>query len=319
SYIEKLKASGSSNLVELIIKLEVSVNPLSCPVYDASFTLVLDIAKQLDVGRVAVAVFFTQSCAAIAIYCAMHLEMLDVTTTAAATKKQIYRPPAFLIGLLQLVLPNLPSLHPVTGQFHPVIEQLLEQFSNIKTADCVLFNLFDKLEEVFMWLKSRAIGPTVPSIHLEGDTDYAFSIFNLNNDACMIWLNANETRSLVSVSFGSSASLNAELMSEMVQALRQNGNNNFLLPVNFVEETSEKELVVTWCLQLEMLAHQAVGCSKHIASVDFFCRSKEVMLGERRQEITKSMHWKELAETAVDEGGCSDESIHEIVSRLVGV
>lgn len=68
----------------------------------------------------------------------------------------------------------------------------------------------------------------MPSIHLEGDTDYAFSIFNLNNDACMIWLNANETRSLVSVSFGSSASLNAELMSEMVQALRQNGNNNFL-------------------------------------------------------------------------------------------
>lgn len=43
------------------------------------------------------------------------------------------------------------------------------------------------------------------------------------------------------------------------------------------------------------------------------------MLGERRQESTKSMHWKELAETAVDEGGCSDESIHEIVSRLVGV
>lgn len=79
-YIEKLKASGSSNLVELISKLEVSANPLSCPVYDASFTLVLDIAKQLDVGRVAVAVFFTQSCAAIAIYCAMHLEMLDVTT-----------------------------------------------------------------------------------------------------------------------------------------------------------------------------------------------------------------------------------------------
>lgn len=54
-YIDKFKVSGSSNLVELIIKLEVSVNPLSCLVYDASLTLVLDIAKQLDVGRVAVA------------------------------------------------------------------------------------------------------------------------------------------------------------------------------------------------------------------------------------------------------------------------
>ncbi|KAK9220621.1 hypothetical protein WN943_009273 [Citrus x changshan-huyou] len=37
---------------------------------------------------------------------------------------------------------------PNSKRFHPVIEQLLEQFSNIKTADCVLFNLFDKLEEV---------------------------------------------------------------------------------------------------------------------------------------------------------------------------
>jgi len=32
------------------------------------------------------------------------------------------------------------------------------------------------------------------------------------------------------------------------------------LPKSFVEETSEKGLVVRWCSQLEVLAHEAVGC-----------------------------------------------------------
>ncbi|XP_062173302.1 UDP-glycosyltransferase 74C1-like [Alnus glutinosa] len=32
------------------------------------------------------------------------------------------------------------------------------------------------------------------------------------------------------------------------------------LPKNFVEEMSEKEIVVRWCLQLEVLTHESVGC-----------------------------------------------------------
>jgi pathogen-inducible salicylic acid glucosyltransferase len=32
------------------------------------------------------------------------------------------------------------------------------------------------------------------------------------------------------------------------------------LPKSFVEETSKKGLVVRWCSQLEVLAHEAVGC-----------------------------------------------------------
>lgn len=47
--------------------------------YDASLTLVLDITKQLDVGRVAAAVFFTHSYAALATYYTMHLERLGET------------------------------------------------------------------------------------------------------------------------------------------------------------------------------------------------------------------------------------------------
>jgi len=32
------------------------------------------------------------------------------------------------------------------------------------------------------------------------------------------------------------------------------------LPSNFLQETTEKGLVVTWCPQLDVLAHKAIGC-----------------------------------------------------------
>ena len=32
------------------------------------------------------------------------------------------------------------------------------------------------------------------------------------------------------------------------------------LPTNFIEETTERGLVVSWCPQLEVLSHKAVGC-----------------------------------------------------------
>lgn len=119
----------------------------------------------------------------------------------------------------------------------------------------------------------RTIGPTVPSFYLdkrvEDDTDYGFNLYKPKTESCVSWLNTKEPGSVVYVSFGSVASLNAEQMTEMAWALRQI-SYNFLwvvkitedsnLPNNFMEETAGKGLVVTWCPQLEVLAHHALGC-----------------------------------------------------------
>ncbi|GMY33708.1 UDP-glycosyltransferase 74E2 [Fagus crenata] len=95
---------------------------------------------------------------------------------------------------------------------------------------------------------------------VEDDKDYGFSIFKPNSDACMKWLNDHPKGSVVYVSFGSLASLNVEQMEELAWGLRKS-NSFFLwvvrasekakLPKNFVEETSDKGLVVHWCPQLE--------------------------------------------------------------------
>ncbi|CAI0459500.1 unnamed protein product [Linum tenue] len=73
--------------------------------------------------------------------------------------------------------------------------------------------------------------------------------------------------SVIYVSFGSMASLGPEQMEELSHGLK-NSNHYFLwvvraseeakLPVNF--DMSEQGLVVSWCPQLGVLDHDAVGC-----------------------------------------------------------
>lgn len=119
----------------------------------------------------------------------------------------------------------------------------------------------------------KTIGPTIPSHYLDrrlkDDKDYGFNMFKPKSDACMNWLNEQTKGSIVYVSFGSRAEIEAEQMEELAFGLRSS-KRKFLwviresearkVPKGFAEETSAKGLVVSWCPQLEVLAHEAVGC-----------------------------------------------------------
>ncbi|XP_057975603.1 mogroside IE synthase-like [Malania oleifera] len=265
-YLERFEASGARRLTELVKRLVNTAHPVKCLVYDANLPWALTIAKQL--GLVGIA-FFTQSCAAIANYYPMHYEVLAKPLPVAA-----YPMP----GLPKLGVPCIPSLGPETGHYPPLIVHILKQFDGIENADCIAFNSYDKLEEeVVKWMANlwpvMTVGPTIPSVYLDkrvkDDKSYGFNLYKPNNDACMKWLNTKETGSVVYVSFGSAARLNAEQMSEMAWALKHTNYNflwvvkaaeDILLPSNFVEETAGKGLVATWCSQLEVLAHHAIGC-----------------------------------------------------------
>lgn len=266
AFLDRFEASGSRNLAELIKKQEISEYPVKCLVYDANLPWALAIAKDFAIPGGA---FFTQSCAAIASYYPMHYDILE---------KPLPLPAFSMPGLPPPKLPNVQSLGAVAGKHSPIIKQICKQFNNIEDAEWVLFNSFDKLEEeVVQWMSNlwtvRNIGPTVPSVYLDNrvknDNDYGFNMYKPSTEACMQWLNTKETGSVIYVSFGSAASLNADQMAEMGEALKQ-CSNSFLwvvkptehskLPANFIEETSEKGLVIAWCPQLEVLAHEAVGC-----------------------------------------------------------
>ncbi|KAF5930701.1 hypothetical protein HYC85_031574 [Camellia sinensis] len=127
------------------------------------------------------------------------------------------------------------------------------------------------------FLPLTSIAPTIPSMfldkRLQDDTEYGLSIFKPNTGTYMNWLKERPNGSAVYVSFGSLAELGVDQMEELAWGLGDS-NCNFLWVVrskeeakllkDFVKETSEKGLVVSWCPswcpQLQVLAHKAVGC-----------------------------------------------------------
>lgn len=266
AYLDRFWKVGSQTLTDLLQKLSNSGSPVDCIVYDSFLPWALDIAKKF--GLVG-AVFFTQSCAVNNIY--YHVQK-------GVLKLPLQENEILLPGLPTLEPQDMPSFIYVWGSYPAALDMVVNQFANVDKADWVLCNTFYELEqEVVDWMAKiwplRTIGPTIPSMfidkRLKDDTDYGFSIFKPNSDACMKWLSERSKGSVVYVSFGSMAVLEAEQIEELAWGLRMS-NTYFLwvvreseqpkLPTNFVEETSEKGLVVHWCPQLEVLAHAAVGC-----------------------------------------------------------
>ncbi|XP_043713379.1 mogroside IE synthase-like [Telopea speciosissima] len=268
TYLSCLKERGSETLTELIKKLNDSDYPVKCVMYDAFLPWALDVAKEFGLVTVP---FFTQSCAVDNIYYHAQQGLLspppqDVSSTVSVP------------GLPPLEPQDLPCFLYVVGSDPVYLALVVNQFSNLDEADWVLVNSFDSLEnEVVeqmakLW-RLRTIGPTLPSMYLEkgieDDKDYNLNLFNPDTTMCMNWLNNRLSGTVVYVSFGSIAVLGVEQMEELALGLRM--SNSYILWVvraserdklsnKFVDEASEKCLVVSWCPQLDVLAHKAVGC-----------------------------------------------------------
>lgn len=104
---------------------------------------------------------------------------------------------------------------------------------------------------------------------IEGDKGYGSSLWKPLSKECMEWLETKEAESVAFVSFGSMGAMSEKQMEEIAEGLKESGLN-FLwvvrdtektkLPDGFLESSKEKGLIVPWCNQLEVLAHEAVGC-----------------------------------------------------------
>lgn len=126
------------------------------------------------------------------------------------------------------------------------------------------------------WLSSHCplttIGPAIPSMYLDkripDDKRYGISLYKPEVESCINWLDDRDSGTVVYVSFGSIDRLSQEYIDEIARGLLQS-NYFFLwairdcerekLSTDFISESSEKGLIVSWCPQLDVLAHKAVG------------------------------------------------------------
>ncbi|PIA61856.1 hypothetical protein AQUCO_00200095v1 [Aquilegia coerulea] len=272
TYLISFANVGSQTLTELIKKQESAGYPVSCVVYDAFLPWALDVAKDFGIFGAA---FFTQSCAVNTIYYYFHNGQLEIPDADPSAQSNVS---VTIPGLPALQLPDLPSFIYVVAQYPAYFQMVLNQYSNVEKADWIFVNTFQELEaEVVVWMAKlfplRTIGPTIPSMHLDkrlkDDTDYGLHLCKPDSNICMNWLHDKPIGSVVYIAFGSMAQLGVEQMEELAWGLK-GANTYFLwvvrtseeskLPANFKEETSEKGLTVNWSPQLDVLAHQAMGC-----------------------------------------------------------
>ncbi|XP_030940777.1 UDP-glycosyltransferase 74E2-like [Quercus lobata] len=266
AFFENFKVTVSQSLIKLIETQKRSRHPPKFVVYDSGMPWALNLARELGLDG---APFFTQSGAVNAIYYHGYKGTL---------KLPLEEPTVSLPSMPLLGANDLPSFMADTGTYRALFSILLNQLSNIDEANWIFCNtVYELKDEVLNWMTSqwpvKTIGPTIPSIYvdkrLEDDKEYGLSLFKPEVDACMKWLDTMEAGSVIYISFGSLASLGADQMEELTLGLK-NSNCHFLwvvrdseykkLPANFVQETTEKGLVVSWCNQLEVLAHKAIGC-----------------------------------------------------------
>ncbi|XP_072957914.1 indole-3-acetate beta-glucosyltransferase-like [Typha angustifolia] len=267
AYLDRFDQVGSRTLSELIEERRRSGCPFTCMVYDTFVPWAARVAMQ---HRLPVVAFSTQSCAVSSVYYYVNEGMLDVPAAGDT---------AFIAGLPPMERSEFPSFTLKDGLYPTLAKFALSQF-NLEKVDWVLFNSFDELEgEVVTCLKShwhaKTVGPCVPltsiDVHAADATiAYGINLLDAEQDVCMKWLSTKPTASVVYVSFGSFASLGPKQMQELASALKD-CNKSFLwvvrsteerdLPGDFLENLPEVNgLVVKWSPQLDVLAHEAVGC-----------------------------------------------------------
>ncbi|XP_023928017.2 mogroside IE synthase isoform X2 [Quercus suber] len=266
AYIDRFKVMFSHSLEDLIERNKSIGYATKLVVYDSILPWALEVAKQHGVGG---APFITQSCTIAAIY--YHLFQGRITLPLQV-------PEVSLPSLPLLRIDDMPSFISQPDLYPLLLRLCVDEFHNFHEVNWVFCSSFDKLEEeVVSWISSqwpiKNIGPTIPSMYLDkrlkDDKNYDLSLFKPNVDACMKWLDSKDTSTIVYVSFGSLAALGEEQMEELALGLKRS-NKYFLwvvretetkkLPTNFIKETTERGLVVSWCPQLEVLSHKAVGC-----------------------------------------------------------
>ncbi|XP_062213305.1 indole-3-acetate beta-glucosyltransferase-like [Phragmites australis] len=280
-YIEKQKAAGSASLAALIEARAAAGSgssgrpgPFTCVVYDSFEQWVLSVARQMGLPAVP---FSTQSCLVSAVYYYVSQGRLVVqpptSGDGAVTRSEA------LEGLPEMERSEFPSFVFDDGPYPMIAELALKQFAEEGKDDLVLFNSFEELEsEVLAGLtnhmKARAIGPCVPlpvdDADFVGRITYGANLLN-PEDACIKWLDTKARGSVAYVSFGSFASLGAAQTEEIARGLLAAGKP-FLWVVRATEEAqlprdilddataSGAALIVRWSPQLDVLAHQAVGC-----------------------------------------------------------
>jgi UDP:flavonoid glycosyltransferase YjiC (YdhE family) len=177
-------------------------------------------------------------------------------------------------------LKDLPTFIRTTDTKEIMFDFARSEIRNCLNSSTIIFNTFDEFEnEVLeaisaMFPRIYNIGPLpllgrhVPNSQLKSLS----SSFWKEDFKCLQWLDKREPKSVVYVNYGSITVMTEQHLKEFAWGLA-NCKHPFLwivrpdvvlgdsanLPEDFLEETKERGLLVSWCPQEQVLAHPSIG------------------------------------------------------------
>ncbi|XP_066346714.1 UDP-glucosyltransferase UGT13248-like [Miscanthus floridulus] len=268
-YWRQLEAVGSETLAELIRSEATDGRPVRVLVYDPHLPWARGVAKAAGVPAAA---FLSQPCAVDVVYGEVWAGRLPLPVVDG---KEL-----FARGLLgvELGANDVPPFAAKPDWCPVFLEALVRQFEGLEDADDVLVNSFHEIEPkeadymALTW-RAKTIGPTLPSFYLDDDRlplnkTYGFNLFN-SSESCLAWLDKQLPCSVVLVSYGTVSDYDEAQLEELGNGLYNSGkpfiwvvrsNEEHKLSNELRDKCKERGLIVSWCPQLEVLAHKATGC-----------------------------------------------------------
>eukprot|EP00258_Populus_trichocarpa_P039379 XP_024455398.1 crocetin glucosyltransferase, chloroplastic [Populus trichocarpa] len=275
--LSELKRAGSQTLTKLIMTFSKNRHPVSFLIYTLILPWAADVARYMSIPS---AFLYIQSATSLALchhFFNRHGGIYDLFNSSENKPPSSIQvpglPPFETEDIPSFLLPNGPhsSLNPVFQQHIQVLEQ--------EPSPWVLLNSFDCLEEEVIAaignISPIPIGPLIPFALLDknhqSDTSCGCDLFEKSTEYIQ-WLNSKPKTSVIYISFGSVAVLQKNQMEEMLLGLigtcrpflwiiRSSDNKDTEFEEMVREKVNkEKGLIVPWCSQMEVLAHESIGC-----------------------------------------------------------
>ncbi|KAI7740489.1 hypothetical protein M8C21_022750 [Ambrosia artemisiifolia] len=183
-----------------------------------------------------------------------------------------------LPGLPSLTTTDLPSLllPSCPEEYLFIIQIMKDHIDVLKISPRILVNTFNELEvepiRAIKELVMLPIGPLMPLEFIDGSgptkSSLGCDLFEKQEEDYIKWLNTKPKLSVVYASFGSLATLSMDQAEEMASGLLESGRpflwvireGGQAAKLSKIEVLKQKGMIVSWCSQVEVLNHQAIGC-----------------------------------------------------------
>lgn len=156
----------------------------------------------------------------------------------------------------------------------PEHQIIYKAFRDVQSADFIIINTVEELEsETISALKEKqptySIGPIFPT----GFTKTLVATNLWSESDCTEWLDAKSHGSVLYVSFGSYAHASKKDVEEIAYGLLNSGvsfiwvlrpdivssDETNILPVGYEDQIKDRGLLLTWCNQIGVISHPAIG------------------------------------------------------------